>query len=478
MISIRILIPLCGCLFSLKTVAQTCSCAQNFQFFEEKIRINYPGFRDKVTDQSRGEFDRFTARHRQLAEQAGSDTACFRILSDWKKWFRDGHVQLNRTAAQADPVEVRKKYANTEKIDLTETGARAYLDQAGRLSAEGIWRNAEGSYRVAITRQPGDWREFAASILRADSVYWIPGQVKFELKNTDRADVFAVHYYMRDHSMQTDTATLTDGVLHIAKTGDWYREYPGQPVKKPAPSIVYKLNRLDSVTLLLVLPTMNENVRHQLDSLMKANRDLFLQTPNLVIDCRNNGGGSDITYRLVSPLLYTHRTTRYRYQIWATRDNAGKYADLQKNNNYPWVYRTYGGWMKRRILRNEGKFIGKKGLAKNGKLKKQPFPQRVAVLINGNCASSCESFVEEARQSEKVTLIGVNTAGVSDYGNLHTLPLPCYGFEMRYPTTRSTAIDVGKGIDNIGFAPDVRLGPETKDWVEFARQYLHGQIQK
>jgi C-terminal processing protease CtpA/Prc len=81
--------------------------------------------------------------------------------------------------------------------------------------------------------------------------------------------------------------------------------------------------------------------------------------------------------------------------------------------------------------------------------------------------------VEEARQSQKVTLIGVNTAGVSDYGNLHSIAFPCGNFTMSYPTTRSSAVDVGKGIDTVGIPPDIRLDTAQKDWVEFARLHLH-----
>jgi Peptidase family S41 len=453
--------------------AQDCNCTQKFDFFKEKIKLNYSGYRDKVTTSNQSAFDQYTNIFQQQALNTNSDTACFRILLEWKKWFRDGHVQLSTNGGARDkPEQIRAQFADTERIDLSEAAAKAYFDQPNRLPIEGIWQNEEGNYKVAIVQKPTAYREYAAIILKADSIYWMPGQIKFDLQKTDNPNLFSSQYFMRDHSMNKDTALLESDKLRLNKIGNWYMVYP-RVATKTKPEGIYKLSALDSSTLLLVIPTMNESVRKQLDQLIKENKALLSRTPNLVIDCRGNGGGSDITYRKVLPLLYTNRTKTYRAQVWATKDNADKYANLNKNKDYPWYIRAYGGYMKRRINRNLGEYIGRKGASNNRRHKTQKYPQRVAVLIDGRCGSSCESFVEEARQSKKVTLIGVNTAGVSDYGNLHSITFPCGNLIMSYPTTRSSAVEVGKGIDNVGFPPDVRLGKEHKDWVEFARVHLH-----
>ncbi len=459
-------------IFHYTANAQDCTCTQKFDFFKEKIKLNYSGYRDKVTTSNQLAFDQHTNIFQQKATNANSDTACFRILLEWKKWFRDGHVQLSTGSTAGNPAQIRAQFANTEHINLSEAAAKAYFDQPNRLPIEGIWQNEEGNYKVAIVQKPTTQREYAAIILKADSIYWMPGQIKFDLQKTDQPNIFSSQYFMRDHSLSPDTAFLNSDKLRLNKIGNWYMVYP-RMATKTKPEGIYKLSTLDSSTLLLVIPTMDESVRKQLDQLIKENKALLARTPNLVIDCRGNGGGSDITYRKVIPLLYTNRTKTYHAQVWATKDNADKYANLKKNKDYPWYIRAYGGYMKRRINRNLGEYIGRKGATKNGRHKKQKYPHRVAILIDGGCASSCESFVEEARQSQKVTLIGVNTAGVSDYGNLHSIAFPCGNFTMSYPTTRSSAVDIGKGIDTVGFPPDIRLEKEQKDWVEFARVHLH-----
>jgi len=95
-------------------------------------------------------------------------------------------------------------------------------------------------------------------------------------------------------------------------------------------------------------------------------------------------------------------------------------------------------------------------------------PRRVAVLVDRGCASSCEDFVLEARQSHKVVVVGAeNTAGVHDYGNLRKVYLPGWR-QMMVPTSRAR----GPQFDFIGLAPEVRIPKGTADLVDYAWRYL------
>jgi len=452
--------------------AQPCNCTEQFDWLRQKLAINYSGYRDKVTAQNQAEFDRHTANFQTKIAQSQADTTCLRLMDEWARWFRDGHVQLFQKAGPAtdDPVEIRRRFADWEKIALTETEARAYLDQPGRDPVEGIYQLAGGNYRVALVRNATPQRDFAAVILKADSVWWTPGQVKFELKQSE-PDKFSARFFMRDHSPRSTAATFSDGKLDFTDLGPWHKQYPGTP-SIPAKPQIFTLAKLDSQTLLLTVPTMNESVRLQLDSLVKANTALLERMPNLIIDCRNNGGGSDITFYPLRPYVYTGSVKGYRSQIYATEDNIEKYDKLRKDKNFPKKYRIYYGHIARKMKRKKGGFVGKCGEGTQKFKKVKPFPKRVAILINGNCASSCEQFVYYAEQSRRVTLIGQNTAGIKDYGNLHTVDFPSGKFGLSYPTSRSCRVDIGKPIDGIGIPPDVRVDEKEKDWVEFARQYL------
>jgi hypothetical protein len=240
------------CFFGRTVSAQNCNCTDNFDFFVEKIKLNYSGFRDKVTDQNRAAYEEHCSTFRAVSAMATSDTACLRILRDWAKWHRDGHVQISINVPNTSPDSIRAQFAGSERIAMDERAAHAYLDQPGRQPVEGIWRNAEGNYRVAIVAQPDPKRDFAAVILKADSIYWIPGQVKFELKGEAGSQQFNIQYYMRDHTAQPEVATLQpSGVLQLAKLGNWYREYPNPSTEKPAEEAIFTFRMLDSTTALI-----------------------------------------------------------------------------------------------------------------------------------------------------------------------------------------------------------------------------------
>jgi len=464
-------------LFATPASAQSCNCTEQFDWLRQKLAINYSGYRDKVTVQNRAEFDRHTADFQTKIAQSKADTTCLRLMDEWAHWFRDGHVQLYLKAGSAtdDPAEIRRRFADWEKIALTEAEARAYLEQPGRDPVEGIYQISGGNYHVTVVRNVTPQRDFAGVILKADSVWWVPGQVKFELKQSEPGK-YNARFYMRDHSPRSTTVAFSDGKLDFTDLGSWYKQYPGKPVA-PAQPQIFTLAQLDSQTLLLTVPTMNESVRLELDSLVTANAALLERTPNLIIDCRNNGGGSDITFFPLRPYVYSGSVKGYRMQIYATEDNIQKYDKLRNSKDFPKKYRRYFGKMAKKMRRNMGKFVGKCGEATQKFKKVKHFPKRVAILTNGNCASSCEQFVYYAEQSKRVTLIGQNTAGIMDYGNLHSLDFPCGKFGLSYPTSRSCRVDIGKAIDGVGIPPDVRVDEKEKDWVEFARQYLSGKSQ-
>lgn len=454
--------------------AQSCNCGEQFEFLTQKIAANYAGYKDKVNPGTQADFDVHTNRYRQLASATQSDTTCARLLHEWTLFFKDRHVQLSYNLPKEDPAAVRARFAGWEKIALDETTARARIDEPGGDPAEGIWEMQGGNYRVALLPYPAPGREMAAVVLRADSVYWTPGQVKFDLKKNGEA--YSGRFYMRDHSLKELEASLSGDQLIFKGFSNWQRVYPGSgKLPSASPKQIFTLRQLDSSTVLLTVPTMNESVRRQLDSLVNANRTLLSHTPNLIIDVRGNGGGSDITYYPLKPYLYTQKVSGDRMQFWATRDNAEKFALMGKNKDFPWTWRMYGKYMARKMRRHQGRFVGKTGTYTERVKHPKKYPLRVAVLIDGGCGSSCEQFVLFAQQSKRTTLIGQNTGGVLDYGNLHFLDLPDPRFTIGYPTSRSNRVAAGRPVDNVGIPPTIRLTEADGDWVEWARQYLHRQ---
>jgi C-terminal processing protease CtpA/Prc len=93
-------------------------------------------------------------------------------------------------------------------------------------------------------------------------------------------------------------------------------------------------------------------------------------------------------------------------------------------------------------------------------------PARVAILIDGRCASSCEQFALDARQSFSVKLIGQHASGSLDSANVRPHDLPSGKRRLMYATTRSAGIP-GLMVDVAGVPPDIYLPIEAGDDAKY-----------
>lgn len=82
-------------------------------------------------------------------------------------------------------------------------------------------------------------------------------------------------------------------------------------------------------------------------------------------------------------------------------------------------------------------------------------PEKIFILTDVYCRSSGDSFVELAKEFDKVKTIGRPTLGILDYSNCCSVELGDYQFT--FPTSRSLAIDQEKGMNNIGIIPEIEI---------------------
>jgi hypothetical protein len=207
--------------------------------------------------------------------------------------------------------------------------------------------------------------------------------------------------------------------------------------------------------------------------------------PNLIIDIRNNGGGQDNYYQILSGLVYTQPYESKGVEWYATENNIKMYENALKDGDIRdgeegvrWVNSLLG-----EMRKHKGGFVVHPMMGVNGIIKNDtvfPYPKRVGIIINGGNASSAEQFLLSAKQSSKVTLFGnCNTAGVLDYSNAIDETLPSGKYELTFPMTRSMRLPEHP-IDNIGISPDVYIPfPATEQlfgrldpWAYFVKEYL------
>ncbi|GAB2545386.1 hypothetical protein GCM10027085_41270 [Spirosoma aerophilum] len=236
-----------------------------------------------------------------------------------------------------------------------------------------------------------------------------------------------------------------------------------------------ELRPLNSEYIYVKLAIFNQREVDKLDSLLRANASLLAKTPNLIFDLRGNGGGTGSTSDEMIKVIYTNPIV---YPAWDYRSSAEKIKDTSKEiQGYQkdTVSNAYFYQRAKRLLEDmkarPGSLIREgEDLTRTVEVAPAGNPKRVAFLIDKGCGSSTEFFVFEGKQSKKVTLFGTNTHGVMDYGSDQNFNLCDGTFNLAVPWGRNGWVRHYR-IDNIGFAPDVRIPEDEKDWISFVQRY-------
>jgi S1-C subfamily serine protease len=141
-------------------------------------------------------------------------------LDESFKGFAENYSRFNKNLALNPLTEVKKRYGNWETLNLDENQLKNYYDNnlENLYGIEGIWSEAENKqYRIGILKDSTNpKRDFVAIILKSESPFWLPRQVKIELQKTAYKGTYSTTYYMEDHSKQGTTAFINDkGLLEI-----------------------------------------------------------------------------------------------------------------------------------------------------------------------------------------------------------------------------------------------------------------------
>jgi hypothetical protein len=237
---------------------------------------------------------------------------------------------------------------------------------------------------------------------------------------------------------------------------------------------------LSASTALLVFPSFDGAERESVEKLFQENRAKLAHHANWIVDVRGNGGGSDSTYMEILRWIGPASRVEVQVEYWSTAANieAAKQAcvllgagddqcepsmraERERMQSVPastWVRQQPGAAVV--DVRQE---------------EREPVrPQRVAILVDGGCKSSCEEFLLAARQSFTVKLLGQHTGGTLDYSNLRPYTLPSGDRVLLYAVTRSLRIPA-MPVDGIGVMPDVFV-PVGGDLVKSALRWLAGGL--
>ncbi|SUX48771.1 S41 family peptidase [Chryseobacterium indoltheticum] len=97
----------------------------------------------------------------------------------------------------------------------------------------------------------------------------------------------------------------------------------------------------------------------------------------------------------------------------------------------------------------------------------------MAIIVNDKNGSTAEQFLLSAKQSRKVKLFGVTTAGVLDISNMNFAESPDGEFTLGYCISKSYRLP-NMPIDGRGIMPDYFIDSSIADseWLSFVQKTI------
>ncbi|HIP48447.1 MAG TPA: peptidase S41 [Lutibacter sp.] len=464
-------------LISFPIYSQNCDCSSNLKWLIETFEKNDAGFHYVIEQKGRNAYELHNKIIMQKLSKISTLKECHQLLIEWTEFFRKGHLGVNLLATDT------KKSFGTETFNINQTHFQKRIENLkNKTGYEGIW--VSSPYTIGIVKDDKNVnRDYIGFIINSGNPNWKVNQVKLEIiKNKDGK--YSMKYYMGDHSLRTIKDVKIEGEIYmIADFISLKKIKPEIKFSEPDKELFYKsvyadkpfIEKIrDNVVLLRIPSFMYEN-KKEIDSLLSKNDSLIKKTTNLIIDLRNNGGGSDASYGKIIPYLYTNPYRVIGVERLSTELNN---VNLIKYFTRPDLPKNEIEWAKEsieKINNNIGKFVNLDSeIDINTRDEIFPFPKNVAILINENCGSTTEQFLLAAKQSKKVKLFGITTAGALDISNLNSIKSLCNEFELVYGTSKSIRIPE-MIIDDKGIQPDYYFDKSIKpyEWIDKTIEILN-----
>ncbi len=469
---------------SLFTQAQDCDCEKNFNWLKTTFEENDAGFAYALEQKGEQAYEKHNEVMLEKVKGIQNSVECTQTLFQWLRFFRSGHIAIRRinnsnaqnTAEAPSNESIIQQFKDweTHKVDLNSF--ERMLQKKKKADFEGIWESPP--YKIGIKKEG---EQYIGFIIEADGVYWRKDQIK--LKITKENDQWVSTFYMRDHSprelknveilgnnfLQMDFVTLKrlDTKFETEKSIERYFDLISS--SKPL------IKSLSDQTLLLRIPSFSRSEKKDIDNLIAANKEKILSTENLIIDLRNNGGGSDASYHEILQFLYTNPIRTVGVELLSTELNNQRMIDFTNDPNWSeedkkWAQESYD-----KLSKHLGEFVDLDDEIVNIETFDQihPYPKNVGVIIHENNGSTTEQFLLAAKQSKKVKLFGTTTVGVLDISNMYFVNSPCNEFQLGYSLSRSMRIP-DMTIDDKGIQPDYYIDRSVPKygWVDFVEKVL------
>jgi hypothetical protein len=452
-------------LISNITFAQTNNCKEALEKLIKLMEKDYPGFNEKTKNKIAYEY--FKSSVLEKAKNT-SDKDGLKVLKEYTSYFRDRHIFFLDASNSLLSVKEAKKevvkngITSLKRITLSK-------DTIG-----GIWKNEQ--FKVGIVKEQNTYKGF---VITSDDEYWKPDDVLFTLDNQKN-----LKYFNKDLTSFEDTYSIEDQeVLRFAKIRSYFIK--DNDDRYNVQTIADKINKLEGFyiekltpkTTFIKLKSFDYPFVEKIEKLIFDNQTLIKNSENLIVDLRDNGGGTTNAFAPLLPYIMAGKTRSMNIEFLVTDflisgiENYIKRTPINEKNKEE-IEQLHKNIAFYKL--NMGEFVLNPG---ENRVEEYTFeapsngPNQVVFLTNNKVGSSAESLLLLAKQSKKVKIIGTPTSGVLDYASARITNFKWSDNALILPTYRNLRLP-DFPIDNIGVQPDIYLDKTAGDWVKYAIQYL------
>ncbi len=435
-------------------------CQQSdVEFLAQKIKTVYGGFEDKVT----------SCNFENLINKLKSDstTEIFLSLSKLTNFFKDQHLVLyqQKAASKEDTIQCKK---NVEFINEYFQKKQDKMD-----NREGYWIGQLNDYAMVLLKDSTNPKQLNAYIMESRGRI-MQGYHFMSLKSeesgsfiTDYSDPFYGFRIISSSTFNSDQLLFTKAYGYWNKVAN-YSE--GILEKTKEFSFTPSLEILDPDNIVLTMPDFSARNVKLIDSLISRNASILETTKNLIIDIRENAGGTIKSYFSLLPYVYTKPIVScdgYTRCSQELIDDKLRILKKYIENNDTARIKTKQHELNK-IIENKNHFLFNKGdtLIKNSVIKSNP--KNIGIIANRNSLSAAELMILNFKQSAKIKFFGESTGGAVDYLDAIRIDMPSGKYYLNIAVAKRSAPEK---YDLNGIPPDIVIPRSEQNWVQFVKKY-------
>ncbi|BCO17951.1 hypothetical protein KUC3_08080 [Alteromonas sp. KC3] len=468
------LLPLFVSFFSYGSAVE---CEKEFEWLKTTFENNDAGFHYAISNKGQESYSAHNNAILARIKNTNSLAQCHEALRDWVLFFRKGHVAVTINNNSSNDVTGSSTVHN---VDIP--AFKQYLKDKPIEDLEGIWQFS--SYTVALKKEGSEYKGY---ITESANPAWKVGQVKFIIHDYQDKSANKATFFMGDHSpREIDTITFL-GQNELVLGNNFIVMSREAPRKESPANIKRYLRMLDASqplfervsqdTVLVRIPSFDHGFKNDIDAVIVQNLETILKTENLIIDIRGNGGGSDVSYASLTPIMYTNPIRTVGMEYLSTELNNSRMLGFLEHPHFSDEEKQWAREGYETLQQHIGDYINiDEDVTIETFDKVHPLPKRIGVLIDSRNGSTAEQFLLAAKQSQKVKLFGHTTAGVLDISNMHQTTSPSGVFTLHYSLTKSLRIP-HMAIDGVGIQPDFYIDDKTPlyEWISHTQSVLETQ---